>query len=154
MRVFIRFEKACLSPEELDRCYRYYYGLALTAWGRLPGYMKKFLENLIEHDWQRFLDYMVEDTVVSRLRYELCDANLDLKLLYLNEISKAEDSQTVIRLCFSFHLAFNTGKKNSIHALRKILYEHPLITPDLMEFLEHILYKYMEEQEKKKTKEG
>ncbi|MCD8044390.1 MAG: hypothetical protein LUH10_15175 [Tannerellaceae bacterium] len=145
IKLFIKFEKT-RSSRQMKPYYHYYYHKSLTEWRSLDKATRRFLINLVRHNWQRCLNYLLEYTIVGSLRYELRDGKTDIRLVYMNEKRKQKIKQSKSHFSFSFHLAFHVKMKTTIHAIRRLLDLFPYITENMEEFLAYAEKKKKEEE--------
>ncbi|MDR1919983.1 MAG: hypothetical protein LBQ65_10110 [Tannerellaceae bacterium] len=54
-----------MSPEERQGCYYQAYALAMQHWGKCPKKYQRFFVDLVWHDWQGFLDYVLRETILK-----------------------------------------------------------------------------------------
>ena len=84
IKIFIAFEKT-RSSRQMKPYYHYYYLKTLTGWRSLNRGYRIFLFRLVRHDWQGYLNYLLNNTILGVLRYKLHDGKTDVKMVYLNE---------------------------------------------------------------------
>jgi hypothetical protein len=58
---------AGLPPEEQQRQYHHAYCVSMQQWSSLPKKYQVFFCDLVQHDWQRFLDYLRQETMLGAL---------------------------------------------------------------------------------------
>lgn len=98
-----------LSPKEQHVWRISAYHAAFCDWSDLPVSYRKLLSNLMQNDWQGALDFLINDTVLSTLRYPLQDPDLLFKMLALLEGRK----QQYAHFAFILLLVFKSPYKVS-----------------------------------------
>jgi hypothetical protein len=58
---------AGLPPEERERQYYHAYRASMQQWSSLPKKYQVLFFDLVQHDWQRFLDYLRQETMLGAL---------------------------------------------------------------------------------------
>lgn len=110
---FYELLEASCPKEEWKKYEVFAYGQALCEWQELPKYYQAFLTNLICHNRQPFLDYLLENTVMSALRYPLQQKEMLRKLVNLMEGNKRDYKPSFEALAFACQLGFKSDLKIS-----------------------------------------
>lgn len=88
------------------------YQLGFTIWLTLPRKQQKFIEDIIVHDRQSYVDFMVERTVMSTLRCPLRMPVLFIRMLHLTEVVERTASQASLKhLSMSVLISFQLSGK-------------------------------------------
>jgi len=128
------FEKALSEMKEKDaiKFRNEMYRFAFTYWRRMPAYYRRFLRKLFIHDRGSLLNYLLKETPLGVLRYELRLPKLVIKVLNLLERTKKGTGKRLSyrHLAFSLSLAFSYNL--SLKTLSEYLSES---TPDTTEIL-------------------
>ncbi|WP_455640169.1 hypothetical protein [Parabacteroides sp.] len=82
------------------------YKLAFTVWSTLPKKQQKFIENVIIHDRQSYVDFMQQKTVTACLRYPLRYPVLFIRMLHLSEIVERSAQGSLNHLTMSVLISF------------------------------------------------
>ncbi|MDR1937398.1 MAG: hypothetical protein LBQ73_02725, partial [Tannerellaceae bacterium] len=102
------------SPAERERYYRIAWHASLHQWGQCPKKYRVFLVNLIRHDWQGFLNYILDETVIGELRHPVENADLLKKAFHLLAQSHTKHRVSYNHLSFTLLLAFELRLKVSV----------------------------------------
>ncbi|MDH6358180.1 hypothetical protein [Parabacteroides sp. PF5-9] len=102
-----------LTPQEKTNYYRKAYTMAVYHWEELPGWYRTFLINLVQHDWQQFLDYLHRETILGELTYSLEEPQLFKKVFNLLEKNRKNHKVSFNHLGFCILLSFKYSLKIS-----------------------------------------
>lgn len=133
-----------LSAEEQEFYYMAAYHTAFCEWLRLGVRYRLFLHDLIQHDWQRSLNFLLNCTIMGTLRYPLQEHDLVIKLIALLEGKKKGYTPSYNHLAFSIQLAFPNFYKLSTFGdkLRTIR----LDTDELLDLLARVKINNIDEE--------
>jgi hypothetical protein len=103
-----RFNKllAGLPEEERKRHYHHAYHVAMHQWSNLPKRYQVFLFDLVKHDWQRFLDYVHQETILGVLIYPVEDAERIKKMIKLMAKNQTNQKVSYNHLAFCLLMSF------------------------------------------------
>jgi len=93
-----------MSKEGRNHLREKIYKIAFTVWSTLPKKHQKFIEEVIVHDRQSYVDFIIEKTVMTCLRCPLRFPVLFIRMLHLTEVVE-RTAQTSIN-----HLSMSVSK--------------------------------------------
>jgi hypothetical protein len=128
---------AGLSPEERKRHYYHVYYLSMQHWGEYPKKYRKFFADLVCHDWQCFLNYLCQDTVLGVLRCLLDDDDLLIIVFHLLAKNQKKHRVSFNHLAFCALLSFDLGLK--ISTLSDQIRCKAFYPEEMLELLEEVI---------------
>ena len=123
-----------LPPEEKERYYRQAYFVAMNHWGALPVWYKTFLVNLVKNDWQRFLDYVRETSVLGHMPFLLKDKKLVWKVFGILARLPMKDEGHASFNHIAFVLSLGFCSKEKISYLSKQIRSGKMTPEELQDF--------------------
>ena len=75
-----------MSKEGRNHLLEKIYKIAFTVWSTLPKKHQKFIEEVIIHDRQSYVDFIIDKTVMTCLRCPLRFPVLFIRMLHLTEV--------------------------------------------------------------------
>jgi len=123
---------AAMTEKEAAKFRKEMYRFSFSHWREMPASFRRFFKKLYIHDRGSFLKFLIKDTPLGVLRYELRAPKLLLKVLHLLERPKKGTGKRLSyrHLAFSLSLVFNYNF--SLNTLSEYLSE---ATPDTTEIL-------------------
>lgn len=109
-----------LPPEEQHDRRIYAKHAAFCDRSNLPVSYRNLLSNLIQNDWQGALDFLVNDTVLSTLRYPLQDPDLLFKMLALLEGRKQQYAHFAFILLLVFESPYKVSYLGDLLRTRRL----------------------------------
>jgi len=110
-----RFKQAIrdLSPHKQEEWQRKAYFVAMNNWHILSVWYKTFLVNLVKNDWQRFMDYTRDTSVVGHLAYPVEDTHFVRKVFGLLARLPVREGESASgnHIAFVFALGFTPKRK-------------------------------------------
>lgn len=82
------------------------YKIAFIVWPTLPKKHQKFIEEVIIHDRQSYVDFIIEKTVMACLRYPLRFPVLFIRMLHLTEVVERTAQTSINHLSMSVLICF------------------------------------------------
>jgi len=98
------------TPEGREAYYQYAYFLFMNRYHTLSLRFQSFLTNLVKHDWQRFLDYLMQTSGFSSLRGRIKNHYILVCLLHMLLADKKNVDIKYPPIAFFILLAFNFKK--------------------------------------------
>lgn len=89
------------------------YLLAFSSWTELSGKEQTFIVAVIENDRQAYVDFVVQKTVMGRLRYTLHYPRLLIAMFHLIEAIDRVAGTSLNHLAMSVLISFNFRQKVS-----------------------------------------
>ena len=127
-----KFETILSELPPVRRLYyhRLAYKVALCEWEYLTVRYQLFLTHFFTRDWQRTLDYLLENTVLGTLQFELQEPDIIQRFIGQMESSNPYHKPSFVHLSFSYQLASKC--KNSVEYLGDKLRTQTLTAEDLI----------------------
>jgi hypothetical protein len=124
---------AAMTEKEAAKFRKEMYRFSFSHWREMPASFRRFFRKLFIHDRGSLLNYLLKETPLGVLRYELRLPKLLLKVLHVLEIPKKSEGKRLSyrHLAFSLSLVFNYNF--SLNTLSEYLGE---ATPDTTEILQ------------------
>ena len=122
------------SAAEQEMYYRKAYQAMLSEWAGMPEWYLTFFIQLVRNDWQRFLDFLLSDTILGQLRYSLQNATMFKKVCSLLERHTKDTPVSYNHLAFAISLCFQVRLK--ISTFSDQLRTSTFYPEELMELLE------------------
>ena len=122
-----------MTEKEAEKFRKEMYRFSFSHWRQMPAYYRRFFRKLFIHDRGSLLNYLLKETPLGVLRYELRLPKLLIKVLNLLERAKKGTGKRLSyrHLAFSLSLAFSYNL--SLNTLSEYLGE---ATPDTTEILQ------------------
>lgn len=95
-----------MSKEGRNHLLEKIYKLAFTVWSTLPKKHQKFIEEVIVHDRQSYVDFMQQRTVMSCLRCPLRFPVLFIRMLHLTEVVERTAQTSINHIAMSVLICF------------------------------------------------
>ena len=95
-----------MSKEGRNRLREKIYKIAFTVWSTLPKKHQKFIEEVIVHDRQSYVDFIIEKTVMTCLRCPLRFPVLFIRMLHLTEVVERTAQTSINHLSMSVLICF------------------------------------------------
>ena len=116
------------------------YKLAFTIWSTLPKKHQKFIREVIIHDRQSYIDFIIQRTVMSCLRCPLRYPVLFIRMLHLTEVVERPAQTSINHIAMSVLICFQVcGKVGTLagHIGKdEIAYEEALVLIGKMTLVE------------------
>lgn len=119
-----------LTAEEGERYYLHAYSLGLLKWEAQSTAYRNFLKRLIQHDRQRFLDF-IHRNMLGELRYTFRDPVLAARVLGLMELDKEKQRPSDNHLAFCFQLGFDSPVR--VNVMEKIIASRMFMPEELQD---------------------
>ena len=95
-----------MSKEGRNHLREKIYKIAFTVWSTLPKKHQKFIEEVIVHDRQSYVDFMQQRTVMACLRCPLRFPVLFLRMLHLTEVVERTAQTSINHIAMSVLICF------------------------------------------------
>lgn len=95
-----------MSKEGRNHLLEKIYKIAFTVWSTLPKKHQKFIEEVIVHDRQSYVDFIIEKTVMTCLRCPLRFPVLFIRMLHLTEVVERTAQTSINHLSMSVLICF------------------------------------------------
>ena len=100
-----------MSKEGRNRLREKIYKLAFTVWSTLPKKHQKFIEEIIVHDRQSYVDFIQQRTVMACLRCPLRFPVLFIRMLHLTEVVERTAQTSINHIAMSVLICFQVCGK-------------------------------------------
>lgn len=100
-----------MSKEGRNHLREKIYKLAFTVWSTLPKKHQKFIEEIIVHDRQSYVDFMQQRTVMACLRCPLRFPVLFIRMLHLTEVVERTAQTSINHIAMSVLICFQVCGK-------------------------------------------
>lgn len=95
-----------MSKEGRNHLLEKIYKIAFTVWSTLPKKHQKFIEEVIVHDRQSYVDFMQQRTVMACLRCPLRFPVLFIRMLHLTEVVERTAQTSINHIAMSVLICF------------------------------------------------
>ncbi|GEM_PF-1452390 len=99
------------SIVEKERWYQLACFVAMNEWDTITQWYRTFLTNLIKHDWQRFLKYVRETSILGHLAYRLEDERIIKQIFHFISHLPINQRKSFNHLAFVLSLSFAPSQK-------------------------------------------
>lgn len=129
-----------MSKEGRNHLREKIYKIAFTVWSTLPKKHQKFIEEVIVHDRQSYVDFIQQRTVMACLRCPLRFPVLFIRMLHLTEVVERTAQTSINHIAMSVLICFQICGKISTLAGHigkgEIAYEEVLVLAGKMTVVE------------------
>lgn len=95
-----------MSKEGRNHLLEKIYKIAFTVWSTLPKKHQKFIEEVIVHDRQSYVDFIQQRTVMACLRCPLRFPVLFIRMLHLTEVVERTAQTSINHIAMSVLICF------------------------------------------------
>lgn len=127
-----------LPEQEKEKWNRLAYYVAVNEWEKLPVWYKEFLTNLVKRQWQGFLDYTKQTSILGTLYIPIEDKKMVRKMFSMFSHMPKEKRKKASFNQIAFMLCLCIGEKGKISHLSDRI-SKGMMAPEEFEYLKELI---------------